>query len=226
MNSITDVINIINTGSKDNISIEKLRKVKEIYAYSHGYVNSTTNEGIIAFGYEGKNAVNQELDIKSFSRINSNVFLENNATVFYSYACRTGIGTSSETATDPIKNNSLAQKMASVGKITVYAYMRRSLYEDAWGTQTHRDVYASDNDAGDSNWEDFKTDIKDILNSDPKDMSDYNNYRKKEIKIDKAIWNPDGAYLDVKAGTWPVGVPFAKRNIMFRWDKFFVRWNF
>ena len=32
-------------------------------------------------------------------------------------------------------------------------------------------------------------------------------YYIKEIKIDKAIWNPDGAYLNVKAGDWPIGVP-------------------
>jgi len=121
---------------------------------------------------------------------------------------------SSETATSPKKDNSLAQKMANKGKITVYAFMRRSLYEDAWGTQTHRDTYASDNDAGDSGWENFKTDMKDAFKTDPKDMSDFNKYRKKEVKIDKAIWNPDGAYSDVKAGTWPIGVPatFDKYN--------------
>jgi hypothetical protein len=85
--------------------------------------------------------------------------------------------------------------------------MRRSLYEDAWGSQTHRDTYASDNDAGDSSWENFKTDMKDAFKTDPKDMSDFNTYRKKAVKIDKAIWNPNGAYSDVKAGTWPIGVP-------------------
>ncbi|MEF9479475.1 hypothetical protein OWR28_18595 [Chryseobacterium sp. 1B4] len=97
--------------------------------------------------------------------------------------------------------------MANHGKLTVYGYMRRSLYEDAWGTQNHRDTYASDHDEGGSAWENFKTDLKDTYQSDPKDMDTYNKYRKKEIKLDKAIWNPDGAYLDVKAGTWPVGVP-------------------
>ncbi|WP_449399667.1 hypothetical protein [Chryseobacterium wanjuense] len=91
--------------------------------------------------------------------------------------------------------------MANYGKITVYGYMRRSLYEDTWGTQTHRDTYASDKDAGDSSWENFKTDIKDMYKSDPPDMKSYNIYRRKEIKIDGAIWNTDGAYLDVKAGS-------------------------
>jgi hypothetical protein len=46
----------------------------------------------------------------------------------YSYACRTGIGVSSTTGiTDPKKNNSLAQHMANIGKITVFAYMRNRL---------------------------------------------------------------------------------------------------
>jgi hypothetical protein len=212
--SISDVINIISSGNRDSTAIDKTRRVKEIYAYSHGYVRDGSNEGVIAFGYEGKNAATQELDHKTFSKINAEVFLDKNATTFYSYACRTGIGISSETATSPKKDNSLAQKMANKGKITVYAFMRRSLYEDAWGTQTHRDTYASDNDAGDSGWENFKTDMKDAFKSDPKDMSDFNTYRKKEVKIDNAIWNPDGAYLDVKAGTWPIGVPatFDKYN--------------
>lgn len=97
--------------------------------------------------------------------------------------------------------------MANKGRITVYAYMRRSLYEDTWGTQNHRDTYASDNDAGDSSWEDFKTDIKDLVSSDPTDMQKFNIYRKKEVKINGAIWNPEGAYLGVKAGAWPKGVP-------------------
>jgi len=37
-------------------------------------------------------------------------------------------------------------------------------------------------------------------------MKKFSDYRKKEIKVDGAIWNPDRAYLDVKAGSWPVGV--------------------
>ncbi|MDR2206131.1 MAG: hypothetical protein LBE36_08255, partial [Flavobacteriaceae bacterium] len=208
VNTISDVINIINSGNKDSSNADKKsRRIEKIYAYSHGYVREKTNEGVIAFGYEGANASNQELDIKTFSKIDPNVFLSDNQSTFYSYACRTGIGTHSEDAIDPIKDKSLAQKMANQGRIIVYAYMRRSLYEDAWGTQTHRDTYASDNDAGDSGWEDFKTDMKDVFKSDPKDMESYNKYRKKEVKIDGAIWNPDGAYMDVKAGKWPIGVP-------------------
>lgn len=214
VNSIDEVTNLISSGNRDSSSVDPKRKVKKIYAYAHGYVRKNTNEGVIAFGYEGKNASKQELDIKSFSQIKIGVFLEKNATTFYSYSCRTGIGTSAETTTNPEKNKSLAQNMANKGRITVYAYMRRSLYEDTWGTQNHRDTYASDNDAGDSSWEDFKTDIKDLGSSDPTDMQKFNIYRKKEVKINGAIWNPEGAYLGVKAGAWPKGVPttFDKYN--------------
>jgi hypothetical protein len=45
-------------------------------------------------------------------------------------------------------------------------------------------------------------------------MQKFNIYRKKEVKINGAIWNPEGAYLGVKAGAWPKGVPttFDKYN--------------
>jgi hypothetical protein len=206
--NIDSVINFINFGQKDGVNKRyPYRKVSEIYIYSHGYVRSTTNEGAIAFGYNGKNADKQELDIKSFNKIDAKVFLESNQTKLYSYACRTGIGTASETSTNPLKNNSLAQKMASKGKIVVHAYMRRSLYEDTWGTPIHRHTYASDNDEGNSTWENFKSDIKDVVSTDPSDMKKYSEYRKKEVRIDGAIWNPEGAYLGVKAGDLPITVP-------------------
>lgn len=207
LKSVSEVINFFNYGQRDgNQKRYPYRKISEIYIYSHGYVRSN-NEGVIAFGYEGKNAATQELDISHFNKINNDVFLEKNLTIMYSYACRTGIGTASESATNPQKNNSLAKKIANKGKIVVYAYMRRSLYEDTWGSQLHRHTYASDNDAGDSKFENFKSDVKDAFTTDPSDMSNYNNYRKNEVKIDGAIWNPSGAYSGVKAGDWPPGVP-------------------
>ncbi len=207
INTISDIINIINSGSKETSSIDSKRKVKDIYAYSHGYVRTGTNEGVIAFGYTGKNAENQELDFKEFSAIKPEIFLNKNNSKFYSLSCRTGIGTASETAIDPIKNNSLAQKMANHGKITVFAYMRRSQYEDTWGTVKHRNTYASDNDSEDSKWGNFKSDIRDLTSSDPKDMEIFTKYRNKEIKIDGAVWNPEGAYIEVKGGSLPPGVP-------------------
>ena len=75
-------------------------------------------------------------------------FLDNNRTELYSYACRTGIGVSSTTGiTDPKKNNSLAQHMANIGKITVFAYMRKTDYKNTWGTIAHRRTYESDHDS-------------------------------------------------------------------------------
>lgn len=146
------------------------------------------------------------MDTEQFSKINRNIFLDDNKTYLYSYACRTGIGTSSENVSNPNKDNSLAQKIADMGGITVFAYMKRSLYEDAWGTQKHRDTYASDNDTEDSRYDNFKADMKDFISRDPNDMKDFSKYRKQEKRIDGAIWNINGAYLDVKAGTYPIGI--------------------
>ena len=206
VNSMEDVINIINTGNISAIKDGAIRKIVGIYIYSHGYIRKEDNEGIIAFGYSGKNASSQELDAEQFSKINKNVFLNDNRTCLYSYACRTGIGTSSENVSNPNKDNSLAQKMANIGGITVFAYMRRSLYKDAWGTQEHRDAYASDNNTESSIASNIKVDIKDWMSLDPDDMKEFSKYRKQEKRIDGAIWNINGAYLDVKAGEEPKGV--------------------
>ena len=37
-------------------------------------------------------------------------------------------------------------------------------------------------------------------------MKEFSKYRKQEKRIDGAIWNINGAYLDVKAGEEPKGV--------------------
>ena len=55
--------------------------------------------------------------------------------------------------TDPKKNNSLAQHMANIGKITVFAYMRKTDYKNTWGTIAHRRTYESDHDSGENIWE-------------------------------------------------------------------------
>jgi len=126
--------------------------------------------------------------------------------LLYSYACRTGIGVSSEIVNNPLKSNSLAQKMSNHSQIIVHAYMKRSLYEDTWGTQNHRDTYISDNNKGESFVENLKTDIKDVFVDDPNDMSLFTTYISTEKKIDGAIWNSKGAYLPVKAGDFPKGI--------------------
>jgi len=84
--------------------------------------------------------------------------------------------------------------------------MKRSLYEDTWGTQNHRDTYISDNDKGTSFLENLKTDIKDIIADDPNDMDSFALYIVTEKNIDGAIWNTQGAYLPVKAGDYPKGI--------------------
>ena len=208
VNTIDDVINIINSGDISNKKDKSIRKVKSIFIYSHGYVYEKNNEheGVIAFDYDNK--INeQKLDKSSFSKIDNNIFLDNNRTELYSYACRTGIGVSSTTGiTDPKKNNSLAQHMANIGKITVFAYMRKTDYKNTWGTIAHRRTYESDHDSGENIWENFKSDLYDML-PDPDDMKEFSKYRAHQEIIDGAVWNINGAYIDVKPGTTPDSVP-------------------
>lgn len=209
INSVEELINFINGGSikiNKESKYRESKKISEIKIFAHGYVRDKTNEGVIAFGLDGKNASKQELDNKIFSEINENVFLKNNQSHLYSYACRTGIGVSSEIVNNPLKSNSLAQKISNHSQIIVHAYMKRSLYEDTWGTQNHRDTYISDNDKGESFVENLKTDIKDVFVDDPNDMSLFTTYISTEKKIDGAIWNSKGAYLPVKAGDFPKGI--------------------
>jgi len=210
INEVEELINFINEGttnSNKNSTYRNSRKISEIKVFAHGYVRDKTNEGVIAFGLDGKNANKQELDNKVFNKIDKNVFLTNNESHFYSYACRTGIGVSSEIVNDPLKSNSLAQKISNHSQIIVHAYMKRSLYADTWGTQNHRDTYISDNDKGESFIENLKTDIKDMIADDPNDMNSFALYIATEKNIDGAIWNTQGAYLPVKAGDYPKGIP-------------------
>lgn len=53
----------------------------------------------------------------------------------------------------------------------------------------------------------LKVMLRDMTSSDPKDMEAYTKYRKKEVKVDGAVWNPEGAYVEVKGGSLPPGVP-------------------
>jgi len=183
----------------------QFRKITHIYAYAHG--NFENNKSVIQFGYKGVNQARQVFSIDSFNQINKELFLTENQTAFYSYACRTGAGVDSESASDPQKHLSMAQNMATQGKITVHAYMRRSLYADTWGKQRQRDSYASDNDTEDSMWDNFKVDLKDNFTAAPENMTAFTTYREKEVKVDGLIWNPDGAFYGVTAGTWPVRFP-------------------
>ena len=181
VNTIDDVINIINSGDISNKKDKSIRKVKSIFIYSHGYVYEKNNEheGVIAFDYDNK--INeQKLDKSSFSKIDNNIFLDNNRTELYSYACRTGIGVSSTTGITDYKNT--------------------------WGTIAHRRTYESDHDRGENIWENFKSDLYDML-PDPDDMKEFSKYRAHQEIIDGAVWNINGAYIDVKPGTTPDSVP-------------------
>ena len=42
---------------------------------------------------------------------------------------------------------------------------------------------------------------------DPDDMKEFSKYRAHQEIIDGAVWNINGAYIDVKPGTTPDSVP-------------------
>lgn len=199
VNSTAELIQKFNEGDISQ------RKVTDIYTYAHG--NFENNKSVIQFGYKGVRQTQQVFKIESFQEINKELFLPESLTNFYSYACRTGAGVDTETGNNPMKNLSMAQSMATQGNITVHAYMRRSLYADTWGKQSQRDSYASDNDTEGSMWKNLKVDLKDNFSSTPADMEKFNSYRQKEVKVDGLIWNPDGAFYGITAGTWPARFP-------------------
>lgn len=199
INSTEELIKKFNEGDI------QYRRITHIYVFAHG--NFENNKSVVQFGYKGTNQAKQVFSIESFNQIKKELFLQDNQSVFYSYACRTGAGVDSEKAADPQKHLSMAQSMATQGKITVHAFMRRSLYADTWGKQRQRDSYASDNDTEESGWDNFKADLKDNFSSSPENMTEFSKYRKKEVRVDGLIWNPDGAFSGVTAGTWPIRFP-------------------
>jgi|GEM_PF-1587943 len=95
-----------------------LYKINNIVVFSHGMpfkidLNYKHNENLI---------INNDL----IDKLNSYMFAD--SAIFFSYACRTGAGTTKSDAINPKADASLAQYIADKLNITVKAFYRRTLY--------------------------------------------------------------------------------------------------
>ena len=206
---ISQLISYINIGSifhnLINIRIfpyknNSIYKIKNIYIYSHGMPSRITfsldwetykvNHNI----QSDEKSSATELNLTNYMNLNPESFLDGAS--IWSYACRTGLSSENNSDIEIFtwgEEESLAQKMADFLNINIYAFLKRSSYEDTWGSKLDR----------------LSLKIFD---------DEFRNYKKEEKEIDnKFIWQPQGAYRDVKAGDTPYGPPnclclFRKEN--------------
>ncbi len=188
IDSTKELIGYVNKGnnkvSRGNI------KIKEIKIFSHGLPS------IFDFGLDGPDQNSQRFKVSHVSQLKKDVF-DSNAEI-YSYACRTGNSDSRVIASVPgysygddwltqVKpKESLAQKLANHLEISVYAFLRRSLYISTW---------------------DDKGDEKYIEKYKQIDDETINGQIYRPHQWDEALWNPNGAYSKPTAAATPKGLP-------------------
>jgi hypothetical protein len=248
VSSAQQIINYINTGDKNNsclISDErKSNRVKQLFFYSHGLVGKIAlgmglmgDSSEYAFGEEqvsklNKEAFNEDSHIYSFAcrtglgnpDIDKSIYKTQMSKSLPVGMTSTGVPLSNdefETIQMPLYSaQSIAQKLSNQTKAIVYAYLRRSDYEETLFTKD--ELCFSDY----MKIRDGRTDVKPnkercgskynyLLNPNYK-LTDAEDKRWKEWKviesnmlnIDKSAWfDPDGARHNIKAATTPTGVP-------------------
>lgn len=112
-----------------NQRIEKQRYIRKLVFFSHGIV------GKICFHYDGDREEQGELTSELITQVKSSSFHYDAEVI--SYACRTGIGRDGSSFSNSIEahpEESLAQKMATAWKVTVFAFEKRSSYAGTYGT--------------------------------------------------------------------------------------------
>lgn len=112
-----------------NQRIEKKRYIRKLVFFSHGVV------GKICFHYDGDREEQGELTSELITQVKSSSFHYDAEVI--SYACRTGIGRDGSSFSNSIEahpEESLAQKMATTWKVTVFAFEKRSSYAGTYGT--------------------------------------------------------------------------------------------
>ncbi len=202
--TVKELINYLNSGGitgKSNLRMKpyknSLFKVKNVYIFSHGMPSRITflldwdlyktNNKIIS----SVKAEDNELNLKNYKTINPNAFVREG--YVWSFACRTGIGPEDTSDIEIFtwnKDASLAQKLANSLNVHTVAFLRRSNYEDTWGSRFDR--------AG----------LKIKKYFEIADDDDFKKYKDSDKMIDnKYHWNPLGAFNGVKAGSTPKGPP-------------------
>lgn len=117
-----------------NLRISKQRHIKQMDFFSHGLVGS------VEFGYELDKVDSYRMRDAQANMLKPEAF-EFGAKI-YSYACRTGLGIDAHLSVaegeDPQYDKSLAQLIANASKTTVWAYPRRSNYDQTYGNSSDR----------------------------------------------------------------------------------------
>src|SRR6218665_1078282 len=177
-------------------------KIKSIYIYSHGMPSRITfmldwdiykkNNNIIS----SETAKSNELNLNNYSKFNAKSFSKDNE--IWSFACRTGLSVDNDTEIERFtwgEKESLAQKLADKLGAKVHAFLKRSNYENTWGSRAARiDLKIADN--------------LEKVNVNIKKDDKFREYKKHEMKLDKIYpWQPQGAYNEVKSGDFPMGPP-------------------
>lgn len=112
---------------------QKRRRIKQMDFFSHGVVHH------VEFGYGTSHRETCSLGDSQAHKFPPNAFDEDAR--IYSYACRTGVGVdkrSFDHGDDPQYDQSLAQIIADSAEVRVWAFPRRSNYDETYGTGEDR----------------------------------------------------------------------------------------
>ncbi|MBR0100628.1 MAG: hypothetical protein IJP90_13095 [Treponema sp.] len=188
-NDIDSIINYINFADrKKNTEIKKREyiKVSHLSIYAHGLPDG------IYFWMDDVPPYQQVFGKNEIIKLKDTAFSENSE--IYCYSCRTGIGNDSEDFTkkgsNPDLDKSIAQYIANITGAKVYAYQRRTSYEDTLVKKEYRKaIECEDNSIGVKDYELLCS----IWNS-------------KTYLVDGAIFYPKGAFYPVKADSTPIGL--------------------
>lgn len=113
---------------------QKRRRIKQMDFFSHGVVHH------VEFGYGTRYRETCSLGDSQARKFPLNAFDEEAR--IYSYACRTGVGvdkSSFDHGDDPQYDQSLAQIIADSAEVRVWAFPRRSNYDETYGTGEDRE---------------------------------------------------------------------------------------
>lgn len=128
LDSIAQLLDFINA------RIRKKREIKQLDMFAHGLVGS------IEFGYELDKSDSYRLRDAQAAMLKPEAF--DLKAKIYSYACRTGLGIPADVyvkeGEDPLYEKSLAQLIANTTQTTVWAFARRSNYDQTYGNSTDR----------------------------------------------------------------------------------------
>lgn len=133
LDSIAHLLDFINS------RIAEEREIKQLDLFAHGLV------GTIEFGYELAKADSYRMRDAQAQMLNPEAFDLRGK--IYSYACRTGLGIDADVyvseGEDPLYEQSLAQLIANTAQTPVWAFARRSNYDQTYGSSEDRSALTS-----------------------------------------------------------------------------------